>query len=86
MGIVEFITTDLLSQNTFDGPSIGMPNILNLYLKASVILTAILSAINSEPNVDDSRVFCDLEYQVMGDLFRYINIPVCERRVILFEA
>jgi hypothetical protein len=86
VGTVEFVTTDLLSQNTLEGPSIGVPNILSLYLKASIISTAILSATNSELKVDDSTVFCDFEYQVMGDLFTYINIPVWERHVILFDA
>jgi hypothetical protein len=86
VGIVEFVTTDLLSQNTFDGPSIGIPNILNLYLKASIISVAIRSATNSEPNVDDSTVFWDFEYHEIGDLFKYINTPVWERRVILLEA
>jgi hypothetical protein len=43
VGTVELVTTDLLSQKTFDGPSIGMPNICNLYLNASILSTAILS-------------------------------------------
>jgi hypothetical protein len=30
VGIVEFVTTYLLLENTFAGPSIGIPNILNL--------------------------------------------------------
>jgi len=30
VGMVELATTDLLSQKAFDGPSIGIPNILSL--------------------------------------------------------
>jgi hypothetical protein len=64
--IVELITTDLLSQKTLEGPSIGMPSILSLYCKDSSISTMICKAIISDPNVEDSTVFCALENQVMG--------------------
>ena len=57
VGIVALMTTELLSQKTLVGPSMGMPNILNVYLNASIISTQILIAINSEPKVDDSTVF-----------------------------
>jgi hypothetical protein len=63
-----------------------MPIILNLYLKPFIISVAILSAMNSDPKVEVSTVFCDLEYQIMGDLFRYNNIPVWEQRLNLLRA
>jgi hypothetical protein len=63
---MELMTTDLLSQKTLAGPSIGMPNIHSLYRKDSNISTSMCMAINSDPKVDDSTVFCALEYQIMG--------------------
>ena len=34
VGILEFFTTDMLSQNTSAGPSTGIPKYLNLYLRS----------------------------------------------------
>ena len=56
VGTVAFVTTDLLSQKTLAGPSIGIPNMRNLYLNASNISTIIRIAMNSEPKVEDSTV------------------------------
>jgi hypothetical protein len=53
----------LLSQNPLVGLSMGIPNILSLYRSPSFISMAILRATNSEPKVEDSIVFCRLEYQ-----------------------
>jgi len=86
VGTVALVTTDLLSQNTLAGPSIGMPIILSLYLIASNISTRMRMATNSDPNVDDSIVLWDLEYHCIGEQFKYIMIPVCDRRVTLFPA
>lgn len=77
-GMVKFVTTDLLLQNTFEGLSIGIPNIHNLKCEATIISTAILRSAKSKPNIDDSTVLCALKYHVIGDLFKYINIPVCD--------
>lgn len=60
---------------------ICIPIILSLYHRASIISTAILIVINSEPKVDDSTVFCDLKHQVMGAQLRKIRISVCESLV-----
>jgi hypothetical protein len=57
-------------------PSRGMPNICNLYHKASISSTAILIATNSEPKVEVSTVFFALENQIMGAQFKNIRIPV----------
>jgi len=57
VGMVELMTTELLSQNTLAGPSSGIPNIRNLYLMDSIRSTRILIATNSEPKVEDSTVF-----------------------------
>jgi hypothetical protein len=56
-GKVAFLVTASLSQNTFVGPSIGTPNIRNLYRNDSTSSTAILIATNSLPNVEVSTVF-----------------------------
>ncbi len=70
VGIVALVTTDILSQNTLAGPSIGMPNIHSLYLNDSSISASILISMNSEPNVEDSTVFCALENQTIGAQLR----------------
>jgi hypothetical protein len=57
VGIIEFVTTDLLSQNMSVGPSIGIPNIHSFYCSPSNISMAIHNAMNSDPKVDDSTVF-----------------------------
>ena len=57
VGVVEIVTTDLLSQKTLPEVSIGAPNMQSLYGNDSIISTAILDAMNSEPKVDDSTVF-----------------------------
>ena len=68
VGILELLTTDMLSQNTSAGPSTGIPKHLNLYLRASIISVAILIATNSDPKLDASTVFWCLLYQMIGAL------------------
>jgi hypothetical protein len=85
-GIVEFLTTVSLSTNTLAEFSIGTPIILKLYLSAFICSVAIRNATNSDLKVEVSTVFCVLEYQMIGALFKYINMHVCERRFILFHA
>jgi hypothetical protein len=41
---------------------------------------------NSDPKVEVSTVRCDFEYQTIGDLFKYIDIPVCNLQVILLRV
>jgi hypothetical protein len=60
----------------FTGPSNGTPNIQNLYLRLSNISTAISIAINSDPKVEVSTVFCPFENHVIGEQLRKIRIPV----------
>lgn len=81
-----FVTTDELPQKVFTGPSKGTPNIRSLYRKPSSNSTAIRIAVNSDPNVEVSTVFCALEYHKMGERFRKMRIPVCDRHVNLFPA
>ena len=76
VGTVALVTTDLLSQKTFAAPSIGTPNIRSLYLRDSSISTQIQSAMNSEPKVDASTVLWAFEYQMIGEQFKYIRMPV----------
>ena len=80
--MVELLTTALLSQNIFMGPSIGIPIIQNLYHNACIISVAIFAAINSDPKVDVLTVFCHLEYHIIGARHTNNNTPVCDHRVI----
>ena len=68
------------------GPSIGTPNILNLYLNAVISSTAFFMAVNYDPNVDVSTQFCLLLYHIMGALFTNMRIPVIDLLVVLFLA
>jgi len=55
---VVFFTADSLSHMILVGPSKGMPNIRSLYLKASTWSMATFRAMNSDPKVEVSSVFC----------------------------
>jgi hypothetical protein len=70
VGMLALVTTDLLSQNTFAGPSMGIRNIRNLYCSASSFPTHMRNATNSDPNVEDSTVLWAFEYQMIGAQFR----------------
>ena len=65
-GIDELLTTDSLSQKTLAGPSIRIPIILSLYQSASSFYVAIRKAMKEEL----STVFCRLENQSIGALFK----------------
>ena len=78
VGIVVFTTIAMLSPNNSDVSSILHPIIDKEYLRAINISTAILEAINSEPYVEDSTVFCLLDVQDMGVLFNRMSIPVTD--------
>ena len=80
--MVEFLTTALLSQNIFVGPSIGMPIIQSLYRNACIISVAVFAALNSDPKIDVLTVFCRLEYHVTGARHTNNNTPVCDCHVI----
>jgi hypothetical protein len=80
-GIIELITTLLLSQNPFVGPSIWIPIILSLYCNASLISTAIRNATNSLPKVLVSMVLCLLECHHIGAPLTKKVMPVLERHV-----
>jgi hypothetical protein len=64
----------------FSGPSIGMPIILSLQWSDSINSTDILISTDSDPKVDDSTIFCALEYHQLT------MIPVCDHRVTLLPA
>ena len=84
--MVEFLTTALLSQNIFLGPSIGVPIIPSLYCNACIISVAVFAAINSDPKVDVLTVFCCFEYHIIGARHTNNNKPVCDCHVIWFPA
>ena len=75
-GAIVFQTTASLSDNNDVGPSTGMPNICNLYHNASINSIAVFIMMNSDPNVDDSTMFCHFKYQMIGALLTKINTPV----------
>jgi len=70
VGMLALVTTDLLSQNTFASPSMGILNIRNLYRNASSFSTHMHNATNSDPNIEDSTVLWAFEYQMIGAQFR----------------
>ena len=84
--MLALVTTDLLSQKMSAAPSMGTPNIRNLYCSDSIISVAIRNAINSDPKLEDSTVFCLLLNQTTGVLLRYISMPVCDLRVMRLQA
>ena len=49
-------STKLLPQNIPQGPSIGTPTALNLYLKPIIASVAALNARNVDPNIEVSIV------------------------------
>src|SRR5210317_1750216 len=88
----EFRTTLSLSHMISVGcgipsaPLSGIPNILNLYLRCTISSTHAFIAINSDPNVLASIVFCFLLYQITGARFTNIMYPECDLLVFLFAA
>ena len=52
VGILEFLTTDILSQNTSAVPSTVIPKHLNLYLRASIISVETPRSKNSDPKLE----------------------------------
>ena len=47
-GIVELVTTDLLSPNIQDGPSKGTPIILKVYCRSMICSVQVLVKVNSK--------------------------------------
>ena len=70
-GILEFLTTDMLSQNTSAGPSASIPKHLNLYTSGLQSYLFILRAKNSDLKLEASTVFCHLLYRMIGALFTW---------------
>ena len=65
-----FLNTASLSQKVLVYPSIGTPNMRNLYRSEMFCSVAVRNATNSEPKVELSTVFCFLENQDIGALFK----------------
>ena len=78
-GAIVFQTTASLSESNDVGPSTGMPNIHSLYCNASINSIAVFIVMNSDPNVEDSTMFCHFEYQMIGALLTKISMPVWEQ-------
>ena len=77
-GIEEFLTTDWLLHSSFAGPLIGTLNIRNSYCNASIISVTFLRAMNSDPKLDDSTIFCLWEYHMIRVFWTSNIIPVCD--------
>ena len=85
-GIAVFWYTTSLSHYTLVKPSIGTPDIINLYLRLSDISVAVRMATHSAPTLLDLNVTCFLIYQCIGALLRKIRIPFILRRLNLSPA
>ena len=83
VGILGFLTTDMLSQNTSAGPSTGIPKHINLYLRASIISVEILRATNYDSKLEASTVFFCLLYHMIGALLTYMMIPEVNGETVL---
>ena len=69
-GFIELLVTALLSHKILHGPSMGIPNMRNLYRNDIFCSVAVRNATNSEPKVELSTVFCFLENHDIGALFK----------------
>ena len=86
VGILKFLTTDMVSQNNSTGPSTGIPKHLNLYLRAQIIYVVIVIAIESDKKLEASTVFYCLLYQMIGELLKYMMMPECDLLFAMFSA
>ena len=76
VGIIELVTTDLLSMNMTRLGLIGTTKYIRFALWSMIWSTAVLAATNSHPYVTDSTLACFLEYQSIGVPFTRCNMAV----------
>ena len=81
-----FLNNDLLSHNMSVGPASGTPNTRSLYRNAITNSTAILSAVNSDTEIDVSTELCFLLSHITGARLQNINVPGCDRLVTFSDA
>ena len=86
MGILELLTTDMLSQNTSAGSSTGIQKHLNLDLMTSIISMEILRAKNSDPKLEASTVLCRLLYHMIGALLTNMMMLEWDLLFAMFPA
>ena len=86
VGILELLTTDMLSQNTSKGTSTGIPKHLNSYLRASIISVEISGATKYDPKLEVSTLFYRLLYHMIGALLTYMMIPECDHLFDMFPV
>ena len=85
-GLWALLTTLLLSRMISVRPSTGIPNIHSLKCRASTASRHVHMAMNSDPKVKASTMFCRLLYQRIGAWLQNIIYPVCDRLVMRFPA
>ena len=76
----------LMSINIFIGPAMGTPNILSLYMRDSIISTATLELIYSDPKVLTSTVFYFLLKKMIRVRLMNINTPLWDLLVTMLLA
>ena len=86
-GFWALLTTLLLLYIISIGPSTGIiPNIRSLKCRASTASRHVRMAMNLEPKVEASTMFCRLLYQRIGAWLQKIMYPVCDHLVTRFPA
>ena len=80
------LTTLLLSHMISIGPSTGIPNIHSLKRRASTASRHVCMAMNLDPKVKASTVFCHLLYQRIGAWLQNIIYPVCDCLMMRFPV
>ena len=84
-GLWALLTMLLLLHIISVGPSTGIPNIHSLKHRVSTASRHVRMAVNSDPKVEASTVFCCLLYQRIGAWLQKIY-PVCDCLVMRFPA
>ena len=85
-GLWALLTTLLLSHMISVGPLTGIPNIHSLKHRASTALRQVCMAMNSDPKVEVSTMFCCLLYQRIVAWLHNIIYPVCDHLMMRFPA
>ena len=80
-GVGVFFNPSSLSYNMPVGPSSGTPNMRRFYHNTITNLTAILIAVNLDPEVNVSTEFCFLLSHITGAWLQNINMPVCDHLI-----
>ena len=77
-GMVEVVTTDLLSPNMYALVMTGTPRYLRVFLRSMICSVAVLAATNSEPYVAVSTVACLFENQCVWVVLTKCNTAMTD--------